>query len=371
MRRLLLLAWALLPLLIGASPAYPQAAPAALSAADTSFAAIVTRLSESGGYFDTDNLISNEASYLHVIGGLRQLGLSGGAYLGVGPDQNFSYIAQLRPSIAILVDIRRDNLLEHLLFKALFEISRDRAEYLGLLLARPIPPRRTPDETVQRIIAHFDSAAFSSRILEATRERIHRRLTTYGLELSQVDLATIDRFHAAFARDGLDLRFQSFGRAPQYYYPTHRDLVLERDREGRHASYLASDDAFQFVRRLQLRNRIIPAVGDLAGTEALPAIARFLSERGEPLSAYYTSNVEYYLAQNGTLDAFIANVARFPRARNAVIIRSLFRTPHPQSVEGYASTQLLQPIDILLAQYAAGRIRGYYDLVTIGAVDLR
>src|SRR5262252_6651083 len=82
------------------------------------FARLIERLSEPNGYFDTDNLISNEASYLHVIGKLRRMQVTGGAYLGVGPDQNFSYIAQIRPRIAFIVDIRRDNLVEHLLFKA-------------------------------------------------------------------------------------------------------------------------------------------------------------------------------------------------------------------------------------------------------------
>ena len=35
------------------------------------FAALSARLSEPGGYFDSDNLISNETSYLHVLGKLR------------------------------------------------------------------------------------------------------------------------------------------------------------------------------------------------------------------------------------------------------------------------------------------------------------
>src|SRR2546426_12768429 len=94
------------------------------------FAALSARLSEPGGYFDSDNLISNETSYLHVIGKLRELGVSGGVYVGVGPDQSFSYIAKIRPKMAIIIDIRKDNLLQHLLFKAMFGRSRSRIEYL-------------------------------------------------------------------------------------------------------------------------------------------------------------------------------------------------------------------------------------------------
>src|SRR4030095_5831246 len=80
------------------------------------FAQQIHELSEPGGSFDTDNLSSNERSYLHILPALRQV-RGGGAYIGVGPDQNFSYIAAARPSIAFLIDVRRDNLLLHLLFK--------------------------------------------------------------------------------------------------------------------------------------------------------------------------------------------------------------------------------------------------------------
>jgi hypothetical protein len=43
----------------------------------------------------------------------------------------------------------------------------------------------------------------------------------------------------------------------------------------------------------------------------------------------------------------------------------------PQSVPGYASTQLLQRTDDLLAAWDARSIRSYYDLITIGALPLR
>src|SRR4029453_13813046 len=87
----------------------------------------------------TDNLISNESSYLQVIPELQRKGVHGGAYIGVGPDQNFTYIAEVRPAIAFIIDIRRDNLLLHLFFKALFQQSRTRADYLSMLFGRKLP----------------------------------------------------------------------------------------------------------------------------------------------------------------------------------------------------------------------------------------
>src|SRR4051812_13420920 len=56
------------------------------------FASLSARLSEPGGYFDSDNLISNETSYQHVLGKLREMNVQGGVYVGVGPDQSFTYI---------------------------------------------------------------------------------------------------------------------------------------------------------------------------------------------------------------------------------------------------------------------------------------
>src|SRR5215208_5258087 len=84
----------------------PSCAIKAQRIADSSFAALVARASESGGFFDSDNIISNEGSYLQVRSQLTKQGVRGGVYVGVGPDQNFSYIAFIRPAIAFMVDIR-------------------------------------------------------------------------------------------------------------------------------------------------------------------------------------------------------------------------------------------------------------------------
>src|SRR3954468_7196221 len=124
----------------------------------SAFASTIAALSERPGYFDTDNLISNERSYLQVVPELKRRGVRGGAYIGVGPDQNFSYIADVRPSVAFIIDVRRDNLLLHLLFKALFALSRSRAEYLAQLTGRPVPPNveRWRTAAIDRIVSYVD-----------------------------------------------------------------------------------------------------------------------------------------------------------------------------------------------------------------------
>jgi hypothetical protein len=331
----------------------PQAQPPRPSA----FGAQIASLSEAAGYFDTDNLISNERSYLQVVTELRRRQVRGGAYLGVGPDQNFSYIAEVRPAIAIIVDVRRDNMLLHLLFKALFALSRTRIEYLALLTGRPVPAdadtwRAAP---IDRLIAYIDATGAAPRRVEDAIARI-------GVPLSVEDRATIDRFHARFIADGLSLRFQSTGRPPQSYNPTLRELLRETDAEGRQSNYLASEDAFQFLKGLQARDLVIPVTGDLSGPSAVAAVGRLLASRGERLSAFYVSNVEFYLFGDGTFSRFAANLERIPRTANSVLIRSLFGRYASRGRPGDASSSHLQTVDELLRDHASGRIRSYSDI---------
>jgi hypothetical protein len=186
-----------------------QTAPAV--PAPTGFAALSDQLSEPNGDFDTDNLISNESSYLHVMPALEQGGVAGGVYVGVGPDQNFSYIARIRPTAAFIIDIRRDNLLLHLLFKAIFAASRNRTEFLSLLTGRTAPDRLDTwrDANVEKIAMYFDEAKpMAAPALAGSIEHLHELIRKTGMTLSDRDLATIDRFHSQFIRAGLGLQFQ-------------------------------------------------------------------------------------------------------------------------------------------------------------------
>ncbi len=333
------------------------------------FAELVATLSGPGGYFDTDNLISNERSYLKAVTDLKTLGVRGGAYLGVGPDQNFSYIAEIRPEVAFIVDVRRDAVLQHLMFKALFEEAGSRIEYLALLFGRPVPADPSPWAQAEpdSLLAYLDRSPPEERSVASARGRVDRAVRTFGMPLDEADLRAIDRFHSEFIRFGPDLRFRSHGRRPRFYYPTYRELLLETDREGVKTSYVATADRFEIVRRLQRQNRIIPVVGDLAGGHALRAIGAHLKETGLEVSAFYTSNVEFYLFGEPTFSRWIENLAALPLSSRSVIIRSVFhslRGPHPRAEPGYYSTQILQGAQRLVERWTDGSYRTYWDVVT-------
>src|SRR3989441_6535317 len=112
---------------VSAVPSLRTAEPPPNRLTDDAFWHLVSGFSEEGGYFRFENFLSNELGFQYVIPALKEITKSGGVYLGVGPEQNFTYITALQPKIAFVIDIRRQNMLEHLMYKALFELSNDRA----------------------------------------------------------------------------------------------------------------------------------------------------------------------------------------------------------------------------------------------------
>jgi len=340
-----------------------------------SFAALSARLSEPGGYFDSDNLISNETSYLHVMAKLREMGVAGGVYIGVGPDQSFSYIAKIRPKLAIMIDIRRDNLLQHLLFKSLFGRARNRIEYLCEFFGKPVPKTRGWEtRSVKELVDYIDSTASDPKLFEKSLKEVRQDVQRYGIPLSQSDLESIGKVQRAFFSAGLDVKYSSYHRPPRSIYPPYRDLLLETDLAGNRQNYFNSEDDFQFLKRLEDQDMVVPVVGDLSGPQAMKAIGQYIAEIKERVSAFYVSNVEFYLQRQGTFDRFVENVRSLPIDSRSVIIRSYFNyyaPAHPQAEPNHYSTQLMERIDDLIKQCAAGDCDSYNDIVTKNSILLK
>jgi hypothetical protein len=122
--------------------------PAQIS--DAEFSRMVSEFSEPSGIYPHDNWVSNEEATQSVIPALKQIVKPGGVYIGVAPEQNFTYIAALQARLAFIVDIRRQNLLEMLLYKALFELAPNRADFVPLLFSRNRLETAPPDLTRKR-----------------------------------------------------------------------------------------------------------------------------------------------------------------------------------------------------------------------------
>ena len=334
----------------------PQAKPIeSLSAAE--FTRLINEFSEDGGYFRSDNFTSNETSYLHVVDKMRQLGATGGAYLGVGPEQNFTYIAKVRPRIAFIVDIRRQAVIQHLMYKAVFHLAPDRVRFLSVLFCKPLEKGKSPsaDAPINEILDFFektsaDEAAFTTN-LAAIRKAIQ---TDFQFPLSERDSASLEYVYRSFRNEGLTIsyRMENSGNS---YFPTLKDIVVETDLNGKQGNFLATNEDYKFVRDLQQKNLIIPVVGDFGGKKAIASVGDFLKKQGLPVTAFYTSNVEQYLFGSDSFVGFANNVKRLPITEKSLFIRAIAgRMPHP----------LLQQITVFVQDFDQGRYQTYSDLIS-------
>ncbi len=293
--------------------------------ADQEFWSLATDLSEVGGTFRSDNLLSNESRLQFVIPELLKTVGRGGAYVGVGPEQNFTYIAALQPSIAFIVDIRRGNLQLHLMYKALFELSSDRAEFVSRLFSRPRPEHLDAASTASELFEAYASAAPSDALYEENVKAIERQLTdVHGFALSADDLRGIAHVYHAFYAFGPAINYSSSetGNANLGYRPTYTDLMVATDGVGDARSYLAAEESFAIVKSLQARNLVVPVVGDFAGAKAVRAVGAYLRRHDAMVSAFYVSNVEQYLRLERVWGSFCGNAARLPIDETSTFIRA-------------------------------------------------
>src|SRR6266446_482198 len=163
-RRVLLLGAAILavflvrlPLLGTTVRVTAEALPERLS--DQEFWRLSTESSEPNGFFRSDNLLSNESGFQYVVPDLIKTAKPGRVYMGVGPEQNFTYIVATKPRMVFIVDIRRGNLDLQLMYKALFELSADRPEFVSRLFSKKRPAQLTPTSTADDIFAAYAKAA--------------------------------------------------------------------------------------------------------------------------------------------------------------------------------------------------------------------
>jgi hypothetical protein len=300
--------------------------PTALSNAE--FWALSQRLSEANGAFvsrsgSPDNLLSNENNISSVAGELASNVAPGGVYLGVGPEQNFTYMAAMRSRLAFIIDIRRGNLDLHLMYKALFGLSATRSDFVERLFGRePVAPS-TPQTTAADLMAAarraspVDEAGFRANV--AAMETYLTR--TRALPLTRDDLEGIEYVARNFSRFGPDINYTSSVDGRSGRFRSYGMIQSLTDSSGVGRTYLASDRAFAFVKDMEAKNLVIPVVGNFAGPKAIRAVGSYLRDHGAVVGAFYVSNVEMYLESNGTWAAFCANAASLPIDAASIFIR--------------------------------------------------
>ena len=299
------------------------------SLSDQEFWYLTEKLSEPDGYFRStsgspDNLLSNENTISTVAAQLAARFKPGGVYLGVGPEQNFTYIAAIKPRIAFITDIRRGNLHLHLIYKALFEMSANRAEFVGRLFTRQRPSGLTAMSNARAIMdGYLDAQPGDARAFSTNLQSILDHLSkTRHLPLTAADAEGIEYVLANFHRFGPAIHYTSSIGGSSRSAGTYAAIQSARDSaSGAERTYLASEENFTFIKGLESRNLIVPIVGDFAGPKALRSVGAYLKQHGAIVTAFYVSNVEQYLRRNDVWDRFCANVASLPLDADSTFIR--------------------------------------------------
>src|SRR6476646_6292062 len=366
------------PVLVGWMFALVWLSGAAQSAtdrlSDEAFAALIPRLSEEGGAFPVENFVSNERTFQVVVPRLRDHVRPGGVYIGVGPEQNFTFINAVRPAVVFIIDIRRQNMLEHLMYKAAFETAATRADFLSYIFSRPRPPNLDTDTNITALLRAYlaiePSKPLRTSHEEAAISQLHARFP--GV-LTSKDDNTLKHLYSTFFEGGPLLTYA--GPRPAVVDPGRRGwatmatLLSATDADGRQQSYLASEESFLFIKSLEERNLIVPVVGDFAGPKAIRAVGEYLASRHLTVTAFYCSNVEQYLFRDNKWKAFYDSVATLPLDDTSMFIRAFDKptvrmsaAASPSSQASADADELLSPMNAFLAAYAAGNIKTYDDV---------
>ncbi len=353
---------------------------------DAEFWRFVTEFSEPNGPYPYENYVSNEIMLQRVIPAARKEIKPGGVLIGVGPEQNFTYAATLEAKMAFVVDIRRQNMLELLLYKALFEMTDNRADFVSRLFSRKRPPNLDTKTNVTILFEAFRAAQADEKYQQENLKNIKSVLAKHGFKLSNEDLQTIDRVHAVFYRAGpsIDYGFEAgqLSIRPPAGFPSFERMMIATDGDcgspcltsyslppapGRNWSFLATEENFQYIRAMQRKNLFVPLVGDFAGPNTINKIGQYLKEHSASVSVFYASNVEYYL-DGKQQQSFYANVLDLPTDSSSVFLRFITRTGSsmPWWNASIGDTSVVSRIsDLRLATSPDGRLPSYLDLLRL------
>jgi hypothetical protein len=239
--------------------------------------------------------------------------------------------------MAFIVDIRHGNLDVQLMYKALFELSKDRADFVSRLFSRKRPDGLTAQSTPVEIFTAYLSADPSKDLHDENLKTIVDHLKTkHGFALSAGDVDGVQWALGNYYRYGPSINYNSssaataplivgatgFGGGRGGGAVTYADLMMADDGKGQFRSYLASEENFAFLKDLETRNLLVPVVGDFGGPKAIREVGKYLKSVDAMVSAFYLSNVEQYLGQDGKTRAFLANVATLPLDQSSTFIRS-------------------------------------------------
>jgi len=344
------------------SPALPS------EISDKDFWKLIVDLSEPGGAYPYENFVSNELQYQDVVPALKATTKPGGVYIGVGPEQNFTYAAVLQSKLAFVIDIRRQNMVELLMYKALFDMSPTRADFVSNLFSRVRPAGLDTKTTSAALFAAYDSAKVDPDLLAKNLTAIKAYMTKHGYALTDEDLSNIEKIITVFSRGGPGINYNFASPNPAVGPPseaTYARLMNTTDITGRNSSFLAIEENFLYVREMQRKNLIVPLVGDFAGKAVIRNVGRYLDDHKSPVGVFYISNVETYL-DDTQKQTFYANVTTLPVDSSSMFIRHILGVPArglPWWRQGFTNVSTVAPMKEFIDAIKGGRRPTFQEIV--------
>lgn len=315
------------------------------------------------GPSSADNLMTNEDSLASVMDQIRSESPPGTVFLGVGPDQNYTFIATARPIEAYLLDYRKKNQLLHLMHLALIAKSPNRIDYLENYWARRVkvglisPPNDDHSKTTEKLLLLFRRSELDQQFLaQNIGDVMSELLNSQFLDANEIE--EVGRIQKRLAGPGPEARFLALKM-----YPTIASLISMKTRAGKPGHWLAGDDYYQEVRELCFQQKIYPVVGDWSGQLCLKKLAAHLNSTEKKVGLVYISDVEFFLLRGNRFSHYIENLARLPLHDEVRIVRTSTREiEHPERIQGSSSTSIVRPLKQFIERARAGRVRRWEDL---------
>ena len=266
-------------------------------------------------------------------------------YIGVGPEQNFSYIAALRPKLAFIVDVRRGNTDLHLMYKALFELSRGSRRFcVAAAVAAETWRADAEIDGGGDLSVRSSSVDPNERMLNGTLADIRHQLTTvHKFPLTGDDLTRIEAIFRVFYLAGTKIQYSPYGSFGGTTQPTYADLMAATDETGEARSFLASEATVRALRDFERRNLLVPLVGDFAGPKTIKAIGDYA--RRQKRRDVRVLRVECRrIPAAGAASRLLRNVASLPLTVDSTFIRAVRGDTLNPSIEGFVN-QLAPMLD--------------------------
>jgi len=351
---------------LGAMPVQTAALPSEIN--DKDFWQMIVNLSEQGGTYHYENFVSNELQYQDVVPALKATTKPGGVYIGVGPEQNFTYAEVLQSKLAFVIDIRRQNMVELLMYKALFDMSPNRADFVSNLFSRVRPTGLDTKTNSAAMFVAYENAKVNANLLAKNLQAIKAYMTKHSYQLTSEDLSNIDKILTVFSRGGPGINYNFASPTPAVGPPaeaTYARLMNTTDITGRNSSFLATEENYLYVREMQRKNLIVPLVGDFAGPAVIRNVANYLNEHKATVGVFYISNVETYLSDPQKL-TFYTNVTSLPVDSSSMFIRHILGNPARGLtwwMPGMSNVSTVAHMSEFISQIKSGRRPTFQEIV--------